>query len=419
MRTQSLRFVRTHQASALILLLLLFSAAAQGADTEKQLHSFNDTRGNEPAGPVIFDAAGNLYGVAQSGGVYNGGIAFMLSKNAGGGWTETVLHNFGNTKIDDGKTPLLNLIFDSAGNLYGTTLAGGTSNVGTVYELSPAGGGKWTESILYDFEGKIGSPSADGASPEAGLIFDPEGNLYGTTVQGGDSQKGVAYELSPAAGGGWNETVLWDFGAGTDGANPNGALIFDSLGNLYGTTANGGVNNYGTAFELSPAGGEWTETILYKFGSSSNDGIYPLSSLVFDSAGNLYGTTSGGGTKGYGTVFELSPASGGVFSEDILHNFEGGNYGFQPEEEQLVFDSSGNLYGTTLQGGAHGAGIVFELSPSAGGHWTEKLVHAFGVGTDGAAPFSGVTLDSAGNLYGTTLGGGSAGGYGLVYEIIP
>lgn len=416
---QPLRSVLTKSgASALTTLSLLFGVA-HAANTEKQLHSFNNTRGNEPAGPVIFDPEGNMYGVTQSGGVYNGGVAFMLSKNASGGWTETVMHNFGNSKIDDGKTPLLNLIFDSAGNLYGTTQAGGTSNVGTVYELSPAGGGKWTEAILYDFAGKVGSPSADGASPEAGLVFDVAGNLYGTTVHGGDSQKGVAYELSPVAGGGWNETVLWEFGAGTDGANPNGALIFDSLGNLYGTTANGGVNNYGTAFELSTSGGEWTETILYKFGSSSNDGIYPLSSLAFDSRGYLYGTTSGGGTKGYGTVFQLAPAVLGVSTEAILHSFEGGNYGFQPEEEQLVFDAAGNLYGTTLQGGSHGFGIIFELSPSSGGHWTEKLVHAFGTGTDGAAPFSGVTIDSAGNLYGTTLGGGGAGGYGLVYEIIP
>lgn len=420
MRTPSLfSGLKKKNASGLLVVLLALSSSSFAANTEKQLHSFNGTWGSEPSGPLVFDAAGNIYGVAESGGTYGGGVAFMLSKNASGGWTESVLHNFGNSKVDDGKTPLLNLIFDSSGNLYGVTLSGGTHGVGTVYELSPGGGGKWTESVLYNFNGKIGSSSNDGADPEAGLVFDSPGNLYGTTTLGGNSQKGVAYELSPDAGGSWDETVIWEFGSGSDGANPNGVLIFDAAGNLYGTTENGGENNYGTAFELIFSGGAWTESILYEFGSTSNDGIYPLCSLAFGPDGYLYGTTTGGGTKGYGTVFKLSPPVEGVSEETILHNFEGGNYGFDPEEEQLIFDSSGNLYGTTFEGGAHGAGIVFELSSSPSGHWTEKLVHAFGVGSDGDAPFSGLTLDSAGNLYGTTLGGGGAGGYGLVYEITP
>jgi uncharacterized repeat protein (TIGR03803 family) len=388
---------------------------AFGLSTEKLLHVFNATNGKSANGALVSDASGNLYGVTASGGAYSGGVAYMLSRNSSGTWIETVLHNFGNSKNKDGTAPYNNLIFDAAGNLYGTTYIGGTDDLGTVYELSPATGGKWTETVLHNFRGGIG----DGSNPEAGLLFDAAGNLFGTTFLAGAYAKGTAFELSPVSGGGWTEKLIWSFGNGTDGANPDGALVLDSARNLYGTTANGGVKNYGTVYELSPAGGNWAEAILHNFGTSQ-DGTYPYSTLVFDAIGNLFGTTtSGGGPKGHGTVFELSPAGGGAWTETILYVFAAGSDGYDPYAEQLVFDTAGNLYGTTLQGGTHGSGIVFKLSPASSGYWTETQLHTFKNGIDGAAPFAGVILDSSGNLYGTTAGGGSSGGNGVVYEIIP
>jgi uncharacterized repeat protein (TIGR03803 family) len=397
---------------ATALTIALF-AASSFAGTEKVLHDFNSTNGKYANGALVFDSLGNLYGVTSSGGHYGGGVAYMLSRNSSGTWVETILHNFGNTKNKDGAAPYNNLIFDSAGNLYGTTYAGGAASAGTVYELSPATGGKWTEAVLHSFAGGLN----DGSTPEAGLLLDAAGNLYGTTFLGGTFTKGAAFELSPVSGGGWTEKLIWSFGNGTDGANPDGALISDTVGNLYSTTANGGAKNFGTVFELSSSGGSWTETILHNFGTF-HDGLYPFSTLVFDAVGNLYGTTTGGGTKGYGTVFELSPASGGTWTETILHNFASGSDGYQPDAEQLVFDAAGNLYGTTLQGGAHSLGIVFKLTPSSTGHWTETLMHAFTGTGDGGGPFAGVILDSAGNLYGATNGGGPTG-VGVIYEITP
>jgi uncharacterized repeat protein (TIGR03803 family) len=397
-----------------IVVLFAASSAAFSQRTEKLLHAFNTTNGKSADNALVFDASGNLYGVTSAGGTYSGGVAYMLSRNQSGTWIETVLHNFGNTKNKDGAEPYNNsLIFDSAGNLYGTTYRGGTFDAGTVFEISPAAGGKWTETILYNFAGG----TSDGLNPEAGLAFDSAGNLYGTTFLDGTYTKGTAFELSPAPGGGWTEKVIWNFGNGTDGANPVGALVLDIAGNLYGTTSNGGVKNYGTVYELSRVGGSWTITTLHNFGTSQ-DGIYPYSTLVFDAVGNLFGTTtSGGGPNRDGIVFELSPVGGGAWTETIVHAFGAGTDGYDPYAEQLVFDTAGNLYGTTFQGGAHGDGTVFKLSPSSSGLWTETLLHVFKGSFDGAGPF-GVILDRAGNIYGTTAGGGSSGN-GVVYEIIP
>jgi uncharacterized repeat protein (TIGR03803 family) len=277
------------------------------------------------------------------------------------------------------------------------------------------GGGKWTETVLYSLAGGTN----DGSYPEAGLLLDATGSLYGTTFSGGQFGKGTAFELSPVAGGGWTEKVIWSFGNGTDGANPVGALVSDSAGNHYGTTANGGVKNDGTVYQLSLVGGSWAETTLHSFGTS-HDGIYPYSTLVFDANGNLFGTTvEGGGPNGGGIVFEVSPVAGGGWNESVLHVFSGGPDGYGPYAEQLVFDTAGNLYGTASEGGIENFGTVFKLSPSLSGPWTEILIHAFKNGDDGEAPFAGVILDSAGHLYGTTTGGGKNGGWGVVYEIIP
>jgi uncharacterized repeat protein (TIGR03803 family) len=325
-----------------------------------------------------------------------------------------VLHNFGNNS--DGAQPFASLIFDTSGNLYGTTVLGGTYGKGAVFELmrsSNAKGDGWTEQLLHSFNG------TDGFEPYAGLIVDAAGNLYGTTVYAGTYNYGVVYELTRTAGGGWTEQVLHNFNydAG-DGGYPQSRLLLDVAGNLYGTTLAGGANYGGTVFELTRSAGGWTEQILYSFAGGS----YPASGLIFDNAGNLYGTTNGGGTYNGGTVFELTPTAGGGWTEQVLHNFGNGTDGVGPLAG-LIFDAAGNLYGTTKVGGTYtcytgGCGTVFELTPTAGGGWTEQVLHSFGSGTDGFWPTWGsLVFDAAGNLYGTTDAGGTYS-WGTVFELL-
>jgi uncharacterized repeat protein (TIGR03803 family) len=405
-------------------LLLVASTFAAAQLQEEVLHSFqNDgTDGIDPGPGLISDGAGNLYGTTSVGGTHNWGTVFELSPAAGGGWTEKVLYSF--ASVPDGSWPMSALIFDAAGNLYGTTLSGGTNNGGTVFELSPDGGGGWTEKVLHNF----GIGGIDGDEPQAGLIFDAAGNLYGTTGRGGGTFYGTVFELSPDGGGGWTEQVLHSFGAGTDGAFPYAGLIFDAAGNLYGTTYEGGAfdtcaaEGCGTVFELMPAaGGNWTEKVLYSFDYNSGGGIAPSANLIFDGAGNLYGTTSSGyyGDSN-GTVFELSPTAGGNWTEQVLHSFGSGTDGNNPVGS-LIFDFAGNLYGTTAWGGTfssclNGCGTVFELMPAAGGNWTEQVLHNFADVPDGSWPHSALIFDTAGNLYGTTLLGGNSA-HGTVFEI--
>ena len=317
---------------------------------------------------------------------------------------ERVLHSFVSDGVD-GTNPYSSLIFDAAGNLYGTTAYGGTSRGGIAFELTPGAGGTWTEKVLHNFDSTAGDP-------QSGLIFDAAGNLYGTTLAGG-SGYGTVYELSPGAGGTWTFKVLHNF-SNTDGAYPQAGLIRDAAGNLYSTTVRGGVNGQGTVFELTPGtGGTWTEKVLYSFASGA-DGALPVAGLIFDHAGNLYGTTSLGNTSGNGTVFELTPGAGGTWTEHVLYSFGTGTDGMNPYAG-VIFDATGHLYGTTFRGGTYGGGTAFELTPAGGGSWTEKITHNFGNGTDGVNPL-GLVFDSAGNLYGATQIGGSYGG-GTVFRL--
>jgi uncharacterized repeat protein (TIGR03803 family) len=397
------------------------------AQQESILHNFNpgSKDGVNPQANLIFDASGNLYSTTFNGGIFgssnSAGTAFELSPAADGTWTETVLHNFGHGH--DGTNPAAGLLFDTSGNLYGTTYEGGAHFSGTVFELSPALGGGWTEKILhhFNFNGK------DGIYPYANLILDATGNLYGTTFGGGTFNAGTVFELIPASGGNWNEKILHSFASnGRDGVNPFAGLILDASGNLYSTTSAGGVFGYGTVFELSPASsGSWTEKILHNFNFNGQDGVQTYSGLAFDTHGNLYGTTPRGGAYGYGTVFELIPGDKGKWTEKILHNFNSnGEDGVEPAAA-VSFDASGNLYSTTLTGGFYNDGTVFELTPSPDGSWAEKTILSFS-GVDGVEPESSVVFDAQGNLYGTTnLGGpfgggfGPAYGYGTVFRIRP
>jgi uncharacterized repeat protein (TIGR03803 family) len=271
----------------------------------------------------------------------------------------------------------------------------------------------------------FGETGTDGVSPLGGVIVDVAGNLYGTTIYGGTGTCGLitcgtVFELSPASGGGWTEKILHNFtDSVADGANPYSGLILDKAGNLYGTTYNGGAYGWGTVFKLSPAnGGTWTVTILHSFNNNGIDGTLPAGPLTFDAAGNLYGTTSYGGTN-YGTIFELTPQTGGGWNEEILYTFINGNEGSNPiyPGAIVVLDKAGNIYGVS-SGGSGLTGTVFELSPQAGGTWAFNVLYDFNdLGTTGEAPV-GVILDSHGNLYGVTAGGGTDN-VGTAFEIIP
>jgi len=440
MRSKKFSAVMT-AALAIFALALLTTGTGAIAQTEKVLHNFdsNGKDGSVPEASLIFDSAGNLYGTTSNGGTHGSGTVFEMMPKAGGGWTETVLHDFYNDG-KDGSLPAAGLILDAAGNLYGTTELGGgigsTCLCGTVFELSPKAGRGWTEKLLHSFS----QNGKDGYEPLAGLILDATGNLYGTTSSGGVYGHGTVFEVSPAAGEKWTEKVVYSFcsqsGCG-DGDEPIGGLIFDPAGNLYGTTVTGGTgvcNNHGcgNVFELTPkAGGGWTETSLYSFCSQAlcSDGEFPEAGLSLDASGNLYGTTvQGGGVSGWGTVFEISPSVGGGWTEEVLYDFclqSGCADGGEPTAG-LIFDGAGNLYSTTTYGGFCGgefscAGTVFELTPVAGGGWAETVLHPFsGANSDrgGAAPSTSLVFDKVGNLYGTTSTGGAYDA-GVVFEVTP
>ena len=311
-----------------------------------------------------------------------------------------------------GQNSQLRLVFDSAGNLYGTTQSGGLNNAGIVFQLHKTISGIWIENILYNFTGL-----ADGGTPLAGLIFDSAGNLYGTTSKGGSIGRGTVFELTPNGLGGYTESVLYSFASGSDGATPSAKVVFDSAGNLYGTTSTGGTGSVGTVFELSPSGSGWTETVLHSF--SGTDGSTPLGELVLDASGNLYGTTFTGGSQNVGTVFELIQSSG--WTESVLHDFKQCTFNCfdgQKPAGGLIF-SGPNLLGTTTAGGGTGLGTVFELI----NHVTSYTETSYGFyrTTGGSLPIGTLTYNGATNtFYGTTeflpsFGGGS--GSGTVFAV--
>lgn len=401
------------------------------------VHTFRNVDGGDPQANLVSDAAGNLYGTTARDGPSGNGSAFELSPGSGGTWTRRVLHYFKGGK--DGATPYAGLVFDKAGNLYGTTEKGGSGygsgyGYGTVFELSPVGGGRWAERVIYSFQG---FQAGDGESPVAGLVFDAAGNLYGTTEQGGSLGLcpygcGTVFKLAPASGGGWTESVIYQFNNDSDGLIfPMASLILDSAGNLYGTASQSGFSPWGGVFELSPiSGGTWKQSVLYTF-TGGADGGTPVAGVIFDSAGNLYGTTQVRGNfgcgNGCGVAFKLSPGSDNVWTQSVIYTF--GNWSGDGETPfaGLIFDSTGNLYGTTFSGGSGscndgngvGCGTVFELKPMAGGGWAENVLYSFtGRPEDGANPAAGLLRDAAGNLYGTASAGGRVDD-GVVFEVTP
>jgi len=408
------------------------------AQTFSVIHTFTGgADGATPLAGLTLDRAGNIYGTASNGGASRVGTVYRL-KPSGSGWIFGVLHAF--TDVPDGSYPVGGVIFGPDGALYGTTFYGGSYCVpdtdqgcGTVFRLSPPAtfcrsvSCPWTENVVYSFQGY-----GDGTDPSGDLVFDPQGNAYGTTYSGGaynqflhgclqrgDGGCGTVYQLTPT-GSGWTHNVLYQFdgqtgaypGIGTTGSD----VKLDQFGNLYGTTPQGGLGigggnyGYGVIYELTPSTGYWAENILHYF-TGGDDGAFP-GGLTFDRAGNLYGGTGSGGLNGGGTFYELMSSMGG-WNFNLLYSLSGsGGPG------DLTMDGTGIIYGATYGEGAYGYGTVFKLSQSDG-VWTYQDLYDFTGGSDGAHP-SNVALDASGNLYGTTTAGGSNQcNCGVVWEITP
>jgi uncharacterized repeat protein (TIGR03803 family) len=372
------------------------SANAQTFNVVYNFTGGND--GGEPLDGFTIDGAGNLYGTTSSGGSSNYGVVFKVTTAN----VETVLHTF--TGGTDGATPEGGLIRDKGGNLYGTTTAGGPSGAGTVFCVTAAG----KEIVLHSFAGP------DGADPEAGLVRDAAGNLYGTTTAGGLKGNGTVFRVSPpkTKGAAWTEEVLYSFGTGADGAIPVAGVTINSAGNLYGTTSAGGAYGYGTVFELTPSGSSWTENILHNFQDGDDGGVL-YAGLISDKSGNFYGAATEGGSGGGGTVFELTPANGS-WTFTVLYSIPG--WGISGSFRNLIMDGEGNLYGTTHCDGVNNAGTVYKLTP-APGSWTYTSLYVFTGGSDGLYSFSNLVVRN-GNLYGTTKQGG-ANSNGVVFEVKP
>jgi uncharacterized repeat protein (TIGR03803 family) len=398
--------------------------------TLTNIYDFHYTDAATPFANLTPDSQEHFYGTAAVGGTHNIGAVFEMIPDTSSGWKENLIYSFGTGSPFRGFYPVYPsaVVFDGAGNMYGTTTYGGFLFMGSVFQLVPTVGGGWTENDLFQFSGSIGYP-------RSGVVLDQSGNLYGTTGRVSENAIGTVFEVSPGENGQWTESTIHTFaGYPNDGNDPGAGLIMDKAGNLYGTTLKGGNSGNctedfkaagcGVVFELSQVAGGWKSQILYSFQGGDVDGASPAASLIFDEAGNLYGTTQAGGIENCsglhpncGIVFELSPNGQGGWSETILHEFTNSNGDGGAPAASLVFDSAGNLYGTTTLGGVYGSGIVFKLTPGVGG-WTESILHSFGNGYDGATPEAGVTFDTLGNLYGTTSAGGSDGS-GTVFEIVP
>jgi uncharacterized repeat protein (TIGR03803 family) len=362
------------------------------------LYSFagsSSSDGEQPEASLIQDSNGNFYGTTEAGGANGAGTVFKITPSG----TESVLHSF--TAGSDGAGPQASLIQGSDGTFYGTTDLGGPHEDGTVFSMTSAG----TETALYSFAGG----SSDGQNPQASLIQGSDGNFYGTTAfgganghSGGANGDGTVFKITPSG----TETVLYSFAGGSsDGSLPAASLIQGSDGNFYGTTEAGGAHGDGTVFKITPSG---TETVLYSFAGGSSDGSLPAAGLIQGSDGNFYGTTEAGGAGTVGTVFKITPSG----TETVLYSFAGGSSDGSSPGAGLIQGSDGNFYGTTLLGGANEAGTVFKVTPSG----TETILHSFAGDSGGSVPAAGLIQGSDGNLYGTTLVGG-ASGLGTVFKV--
>jgi uncharacterized repeat protein (TIGR03803 family) len=395
------RILRQFASIAVPIFCLSFSSLCWAA-TENVAYSFTGgTDGSNPAAQLIFDSQGNLYGTTVTGGDFDCGTVFKLTP-MNGQWQQSVLFSF--DCFEQGKNPYGGVTLDTAGNLYGTTVAGGSGGFctgdgcGVVYKLSPSGG-SWTETVLYNF-----ADAPDATNPGSAVILDGNGNIYGTTPDGGLYGQGTVFQLQQVNGH-YVEQILYNFSGGDDGAVGSlGPLLMDGFGNLYGVTELGGANGAGTVYRMRQnLGNEWDFTTLYAF-QGQPDAAFPYGGLIADAHGVLYGTTYFGGTSGAGAVFKLDPGPtiGTSWRETVLYSFSGGSDGGYPTTT-VLFDPAGNLLGTTSAGGDPGCdcGVVFQLSSSG-----QSVLHTFSSAPDGAYSYYGLTPDGAGNYFGTTAAGG-------------
>jgi uncharacterized repeat protein (TIGR03803 family) len=400
---------------ALALLVTFAATIIPAPPAQAQTYSvlYNFTGGIDGANPagVTVGPGGVLYGTA-GGGAYGYGTVFRLS-HVNSSWVLSPLYEF--TRGSDGSGPT-GVVIGPNGALYGVTGSGG-AGYGTVFELRPPAAFcrailcYWDETVLHTFTGY----PTDGASPgDVNLAFDQAGDIYGTTQAGGTYGGGTTFELIPS-GAGYTESILHNFGSGTDGVSPGSGVVLDAAGNVYGTTAFGGTGECdmgcGTVYQLTPSNGGWVENVLINF--DLTNGAFPQSNLVVDSSGNLYGTTSEGGENGGGLVFKLTP-SGGGWTYSVLYSFSS-CFSYSG----VTIDSAGNLFGLCQVGGAHQVGWVFELT-NCSQTCTLIDLHDFNR-SDGWDPMGTVVFDASRNLYGTAVNGGEGGcasnGCGVVWEI--
>ncbi len=417
--------------------------SAARAATESVIFSFGGNGGSQPGLPaagLVHGPGGVFFGTTSGEDAFDDFVYELVPPaETGASYSLKVLHDF--TRAPGTPADIVAAVTRGGnGALFGTSDAGGASGFGTVFELAPASSPADlpTETVLVSFSG-----GADGGRPQAALITGKEGALFGTAFLGGNQGCadnfgqigcGVVFELFPPVGaiGHWTEVVIHTFASGSDGARPLAGLLARKSGALFGTTSAGGEFNLGTVFMLTPPtepGGVWTEKVLHSFQGGS-DGAEPLAGLIAGPTGTLFGTTEFGGVgvcpaldlPGCGTVFELFPPSGpgGAWTEAVIHSFTGGAADGKQPLAAVLANKTGALFGTTFTGGPHNGGSVFELTPpaSAGGGWTETVLHFFGGADDGFLPLAGLVEDGSGALLGATQDGGAAG-VGAVFKVVP
>ncbi len=395
---------------SLIFVSMFLATAAWAANTTKLIYSFGGASDGEYTDTeLVMDSAGNLYGTSVQGGTFGGGTVFQITP-AG---VHTVLYNF--TGGADGGEPYKGVTLDSQGNLYGTAVTGGgggcEGGCGVVFKLAKTGS-TWTQSVIHTFTG-----ATDGSGPGSPVAFDKQGNMYGTTPTGGANGVGVVYQLKPS-GASWTFKVIHAFTGGTDGSGGSaGRFFIDTAGNLFNVCTTGGAHGFGAVYEISPSQGKWKFTALYAF-KDSPDGASPYGGVVFDKAGNIYGTTYYAGAHDLGTIYKLTH-SGAAWTESVLYSFKGGMDGASPISS-LVADSAGNFYGTTSEGGATtcGCGVIYKVAKNASGKWTESVVYRFPGEPSPGFAYNGMINGTAGSFYGATVHGGN-GNDGAVYQFTP
>jgi len=393
-------------------LVAIFQMAAPGvkASTTEVIYSFlGDDDGEYADTDLAIDGAGNLYGTTVLGGRFGSGTVFKLAPVAGS-WVHSVVYSF--TSGADGAEPYKGVTVDAAGNLYGTAVAGGSGSCeggcGVAYKLTNSGG-VWTQTVLHAFSG-----GSDGSGPGSRLTIDGKGDVYGMAPIGGAYGAGTIYQLHQARNGSWRFRVIHDFTGGVDGSNGSAGQMISRGGHLYGAATTGGAYGSGTVFQLTPTpAGKWDFQVIYSFQGQPDAG-FPYGGLLFDSAGNLYGTTYYDGANDLGSVYQLTPSVSGEWTEKVIYSFKSAGDG-NSSISNLVLDAAGNLYGTTSEGG-YGSGTIFGLTHGRG--WIESLQHLFSGPPDGAFPYAGMVPGLAGEFYGATVHGG-AGDDGAIYKFTP